>query len=210
MNSKRSINRINNSKILIVALLITLFTLGSVEAQKVSLFNGKNLDGWIIYGSEKWYVEDENIISESGPDKGYGYLGTDKYYKDFILTVEFKQEANGNSGVFIRSTVDGVKVKGWQVEVAPAGKHSGGIYESYGRGWLIQPAPENEKALKEGEWNQMEIIVKGSKVTSWLNGTKMVEIEDEKIGEGEGGIALQIHDGGGIKVRWRNLEITEL
>ena len=200
----------NLNKVLVAAFVLSLTTLFSAEAQKSSLFNGENLDGWIIYGTEKWYVEDGNLISESGPDKEYGYLGTEKYYKDFILTVEFLQEANGNSGVFIRSTVDGVKVKGWQVEVAPAGQHTGGVYESYGRGWLIKPEAEKEKVLKEGEWNKMKIKVKGSQLTSWLNGTKMIELNDEKIGEGEGGIALQIHSGGNIKVKWRNLEIKEL
>lgn len=175
-----------------------------------SLFNGKDLSGWKAYGTEKWYVENDQIICESGPDAQYGYLGTEKNYKDFILELEFKQEADGNSGVFIRSTVDGVKVSGWQVEVAPPGQHSGGIYESYGRGWLILPEPEKEKALKMGEWNSMKIKVIGSEVTTWLNGTKMVQIKDDKIGKGEGGIALQIHDGGGIKVRWRNLFIREL
>jgi len=200
----------NLNKVLVAAFVLSLTTLFSAEAQKSSLFNGENLDGWIIYGTEKWYVEDGNLISESGPDQEYGYLGTEKYYKDFILTVEFLQEANGNSGVFIRSTVDGVKVKGWQVEVAPAGQHTGGVYESYGRGWLIKPEAEKEKVLKEGEWNKMKIKVKGSQLTSWLNGTKMVELDDEKIGAGEGGIALQIHSGGNIKVKWRNLEIKEL
>lgn len=203
-------NKKNSFRLALGTLMLSLITLGTVSAQKAQLFNGKNLDGWTIYGTEKWYVEDGQLISESGPDKEYGYLGTDKYYKDFILTVEFKQEANGNSGVFIRSTVDGVKVSGWQVEVAPPGKHTGGVYESYGRGWLIKPEAEKEKVLKEGEWNKMKIKVKGSQLTSWLNGTKMVDIDDEKIGEGEGGIALQIHSGGGIKVRWRNLEIKEL
>ncbi len=175
-----------------------------------SLFNGKDLDGWKVYGTEKWYVENDQIICESGPDAEYGYLGTEKNYKNFILELEFKQEADGNSGVFIRSTVDGVKVSGWQVEVAPPGQHSGGIYESYGRGWLIIPEPDKEQALKMGEWNTMKIKVVGSEVTTWLNGTKMVYIKDEKIGKGEGGIALQIHSGGGIKVRWRNLFIRKL
>ncbi|MDZ4149343.1 MAG: DUF1080 domain-containing protein [Flavobacteriaceae bacterium] len=175
-----------------------------------SLFNGKDLSGWKVYGTEKWYVENDQIICESGPDAEYGYLGTEKNYKNFILELEFKQEADGNSGVFIRSTVDGVKVSGWQVEVAPPGQHSGGIYESYGRGWLIIPEPDKEQALKMGEWNTMKIKVVGSEVTTWLNGTKMVYIKDEKIGKGEGGIALQIHSGGGIKVRWRNLFIREL
>jgi hypothetical protein len=61
-----------------------------------------------------------------------------------------------------------------------------------------------------GKWNKMKIKVKGSSVTSWLNGVKMIELEDEKIGKGKGAIALQIHDGGGIKVRWKNIIIKEL
>lgn len=197
-------------KIILSAVLIALVATTSMQAQKKLLFNGKDLNGWTIYGTEKWYVEDGLLISESGPDKEYGYLGTDEQYKNFELNLEFKQEANGNSGVFIRSTVEGTKVSGWQVEVAPKGKHTGGVYESYGRGWLIQPAPEKEDILKEGEWNHMKIIAVGDTLTSWLNGVEMVTITDTKIGEGLGSIALQIHAGGGIKVKWRNIELKEL
>ena len=184
-------------------------TLSSVAAQS-SLFNGKNISGWQIHGTEKWYVENGELICESGPDKEYGYLSTLKSYKDFVLKLEFKQEANGNSGVFFRSSVNGTIIKGWQVEVAPIGQHTGGIYESYGRGWLIKPVPEKEKYLKMGEWNRLKIQVKGSKVTTYLNGHEMIQFQDDKIAAGEGGIALQIHSGGGIKVRWRNLKIKEL
>jgi hypothetical protein len=101
-------------------------------------------------------------------------------------------------------------VSGWQVEVAPPGSSTGGVYESYGRGWLIKPEPEKDKALKMGEWNTMRIRVVGDQIESWLNGTPMISLKDEKIGEGKGAIALQIHDGGGIKVRWRNLIVTPL
>ncbi|MEZ4969346.1 MAG: DUF1080 domain-containing protein [Flavobacteriaceae bacterium] len=176
-------------------------------SQEISLFNGKDLSGWTVYGTEKWYVEDGLLVSESGPDKQYGYLATDKYYDDFELTLEFKQEANGNSGVFVRSTIDGTKVNGWQVEVAPSGHNTGGVYESYGRGWLIKPDPEKDKVLKDGEWNTMKIRLDGNMLTSWLNGMEMVTIIDEKIGAGKGSIALQIHDGGGIKVKWRNIKV---
>jgi len=182
-----------------------------VSAQKTTkLFNGKDLTGWTIHGTEKWYVENGELICESGPDKEYGYLSTNKKYKNFILEVKFKQEANGNSGVFIRSSIEGTKISGWQVEVAPMNLHTGGIYESYGRGWLIQPKPEDEKILKQGEWNTMKIKAVGDEVTSWLNGHQMVYLKDEKIGKGEGFIALQIHSGGGIKVRWKDLKIKEL
>lgn len=189
------------------SLTLLLLSTFYINAQEKTLFNGKDLTGWTIYGTEKWYVENGLLVSESGPDKQYGYLGTNERYKDFLLTLEFKQEANGNSGVFVRSTVNGTKVSGWQVEVAPAGEHTGGVYESYGRGWLIQPTAEKESVLKEGEWNTMKISMSGNMLTSWLNGVEMVTITDEKIGAGEGSIALQIHDGGGIKVKWRNIKI---
>lgn len=193
--------------LLLNALCLLVFI--SATAQE-SLFNGKNLDGWTLHGTELWYVEDGLLICESGPEKAYGYLSTNKYYDDFELTLEFKQEANGNSGVFIRSTVEGTKVSGWQVEVAPPGNDTGGVYESYGRGWLIKPSKEKDKALKMGEWNTMRIRVKGDRIKSWLNGTSMISLKDKKIGQGKGAIALQIHDGGGIKVRWRNLVVTPL
>ena len=67
-----------------------------------SIFNGKDLDGWTINGTEKWYVSDGLLICESGPDAEYGYLTTDAFYDDFLLELEFKQEADGNSGVFFR------------------------------------------------------------------------------------------------------------
>ncbi len=193
----------------IVSLLFLILT-KVVNAQKESLFNGKDLSGWNIHGSELWYVEDGLLVCESGPEEKYGYLSTKKFYDDFILTLEFKQEANGNSGVFFRSTLDGTKISGWQVEVAPPGHNSGGVYESYGRGWLIKPDSKKDKVLKMGEWNQMKIKVVGNKVTTWLNGTKMIQLQDDRIGRAKGSIALQIHDGGGIKVNWRNLQVKSL
>jgi len=182
-----------------------------LNAQKFqSIFNGKNLKGWAIHGTEKWYVNKGELICESGPDKKYGYLSTDKKYKNFILELEFLQEADGNSGVFFRSSIEGLKIQGWQVEVAPSGLHTGGIYESYGRGWLIKPGAEEEKVLRQGEWNKLRIMVQGDEVTTWLNGVQMIHLKDEKIGAANGFIALQIHDGGGIKVRWKKIRIKEL
>ena len=192
---------------LVLSLLLGHVVIGQ---KTVSLFNGKNLDGWTNNGTEKWYVENGELICESGPDKQYGYLSTNKTFKNFELTLKFKQEANGNSGVFIRSSIDGTKISGWQVEVAPAGMHTGGIYESYGRGWLIQPKPEDEHWLKMGKWNTMKILVKGDEITSTLNCHQMVTLKDEKIGKGDGFIALQIHEGGDIKVRWKKIRIKVL
>lgn len=174
------------------------------------IFNGKNLKGWTIHGTEKWYVEKGELVCESGPDRQYGYLSTNKPYENFILELKFKLQANGNSGVFFRSAIEGTKISGWQVEVAPKDHHTGGIYESYGRGWLIKPSQENEQFLKPDDWNHMQIQVINDEVTTWLNGQQMIYLKDEKIGRGRGFIALQIHDGGGIKVRWKDIRIKNL
>lgn len=199
-----------------LTLIAALFTLPIVQTQAqkkgktISLFNGKNLNGWKVYGTEKWYVDDNGLlVCESGPDQKYGYLGTKKKFKNFVLTLQFNQEANGNSGVFFHCAVEGTKVSGWQTEVAPPGNNTGGIYESYGRGWLIKPAA-GKGDVKMGEWNTMKIRVNGDTVDTWLNGEKMIHLVDAKIGATKGRIALQIHAGGGIKVRWKNIEIRKL
>lgn len=193
-------------------LLFSFFVLSSAFSLNgfKKIFNGKDLTGWKIHGTEKWYVENGELVCESGPDKKYGYLSTEKSYDNFILDLYFKLEANGNSGVFIRSGIEGTTINGWQVEVAPPMNSTGGIYESYGRGWIVKPKPEDEKMLKATEWNHMRIKAVDDEVTTWLNGKQMVHLKDQKIGEGKGFIALQIHDGGGIKVRWKDICIKEL
>jgi hypothetical protein len=197
-------------KIFLSIIVLILLAAFNAPSKKQSLFNGKDLTGWKIYGTEKWFVENGLLICESGPDKQYGYLATEKFYKNFDLTLEFLQVSDGNSGVFFRSTIEGTKIAGWQCEVAPKGHDTGGIYESYGRGWLKQIDDDKENILKPGEWNTMRIKVVGDRVQTWLNGQLMVDLSDEKIGKANGSIALQIHEGGGIKVEWRNLVIEEL
>ena len=190
-------------------LLLFVLNLNPIDKSKL-LFNGKNLDGWKVYGTEKWYVKDGELVCESGPNKEYGYLATNGNYKNFILELDFFQESDGNSGVFFRSSIEGTKISGWQVEVAPPSPHSGGIYESYGRGWLIKPDKKYDDIVKMMSWNKMKIKVLNENITTWINGKKMIQISDSKIGEANGSIALQIHDGGGIKVRWRNIRVKEI
>ena len=178
--------------------------------RQTQLFNQKDLTNWKIYGTERWYVDNKELICESGPDKQYGYLGTEKTYKNFELSLQFKQEANGNSGVFFRSVIEGTKIAGWQVEVAEPNHDTGGIYESYGRGWLVKIPDEKENILRFGSWNTLKIRVLNDEVTTWLNGKPMAFLKDGKIGQADGCIALQIHDKGGIKVRWKNINLRQL
>jgi hypothetical protein len=61
-----------------------------------------------------------------------------------------------------------------------------------------------------GQWNTLRIRVVGGQVTTWLNGQQMINLNDQQIGAKAGIIALQIHDGGGIKVRWRKIKVKVL
>src|SRR3954454_18967501 len=67
--------------------------------QWVKLFNGKDLSGWVEVGKEKWTVED-GIIHGQGLTKEYGYLRTEKSYKDFWMSFRFLCVADGNSGLY--------------------------------------------------------------------------------------------------------------
>ena len=68
----------------------------------MSLFNGKDLTGWNKVGAENWTVEDGTIHGQ-GVTKQYGYLMTEKDYKDFWLSLRFKCEDDGNSGIYFHT-----------------------------------------------------------------------------------------------------------
>jgi hypothetical protein len=181
----------------------------------VALFNGKDLSGWKNNGQEKWVVDQGTIFCESTANK-YGYLTTEKTYRDFDLRLKFKGEAEGNSGVFVHARITGVDpehgpdIEGMQIEVDPTvGKHTGGLYESGGRGWVIMPTAEGERALKQGEWNDLEASVRGNHFVVRLNGVKVTDHNDSSTKFTDGVIALQIHTGGGVKMRWKDIYIKE-
>jgi hypothetical protein len=185
------------------------------QSEWISLFNGKDLTGWKNNGEEKWIVEQGTILCENAANK-YGYLTTEKIYHDFRLRLKFKGEAAGNSGVFFHAHITGIDpqhgpdIEGMQAEVDPSvGKHTGGLYESGGRGWVAMPTAEGEQALKPGEWNDLEVSVKGNHIVTQLNGVKIVDFTDAAPKFTDGVIGLQIHTGGGVKMRWKDIFTRE-
>jgi len=200
--------------------VLSLLALGALaetgtKAEWVSLFNGKDLSGWKANGNEKWMVEQGTILGESAANE-YGYLTTERTYRDFDLRLKFKGEADGNSGLFFHSRITGIDpdhgpdIVGMQVEVDPnRGKHTGGLYESGGREWVAMPTSEAEKALKPGEWNDLDVSVHGNRIITHVNGVKVADFTDAVPKFTDGFIGLQIHTGGGVKVRWKDLYIKE-
>jgi hypothetical protein len=197
---------------LALLLSVALTTQLAKEADRgwVALFNGKDLTGWKKYGAEKWLVQDGEILGEA-VTKEYGYLGTEKTYKNFEMKGKFKAEGTGNSGIFYHSQIDGVNIQGVQVEVDPnPGKHTGGLYETGGREWIVFPNEVAERSLKVGEWNDVRFSVIDNHIVTYINGVKAVDFTDPKPKYSDGIIALQLHSGGEGKMRFKDLLMREL
>lgn len=181
------------------------------EPQWESLFNGKDLTGWVKVGNEKWVVED-GAIHGQGVTKEYGYLRTEKKYTDFEMSLRFKCEADGNSGVFFHvdfkpGTAD--VSQGLQFEIDRVlNHHSGGVYGD-GRQWIVWPSPENETVLRPNDWNDYLLIVSGNRYISRLNGVVMVDFTDPTPKSFDGYIALQLHSGGLGNMRFKDLNIRD-
>ena len=178
----------------------------------VSLFNGKDLTGWTEIGKEKWSVE-SNSIHGQGITKDYGYLRTEKNYKDFHLALRFKCEGDGNSGVFFRvefkpGTADVSQGPQFEIDCA-VNKHTGGVYD-VGRQWIVWPAPENETVVRQDDWNDYQLKVEGNRYIARLNGVLMVDFTDPKPKAQDGGIALQLHSGGRGNMRFKDIYVRDL
>lgn len=178
----------------------------------VSLFNGKDLSGWVSIGKEKWDVEGKTIHG-TAVTKEYGYLKTEKNYKDFHMFLRFKCEGDGNSGVFFHAefkpgTADVTQGPQFEIDCG-INNHTGGIYD-VGRQWLIWPAPENETVIRPDDWNEYLLKVEGNHYVARLNGVQMVDYTDPYPRGSDGGIALQLHSGGRGNMRFKDLWIRDL
>ena len=204
------------SRTLIVGLLL-VFCLGLVvgpvaAAEKKPawkpLMDGKTLKGWHPVGDGKWTVEDGAFIGRANNEKLYGLLVSDKQFKDFSVRFKF-QVAKGDSGFYVRTIIKKPeKANGLQVQVGRAGSGVGGIYESYGRGWIdFKPDMEKEKKYcKDDEWNEMTIDAVGGSVVVHVNGVKTAELKDDPS-RPEGHLALQMHSGNVMHVMFKEIEM---
>jgi hypothetical protein len=180
--------------------------------QWVKLFNGKDLKGWVEVGKEKWTVED-GVIHGQGVTSAYGYLRTEKEYKDFWLSVRFKCEADGNSGVYFHTdfkpgTVD--VSKGMQFEIdRTLNHHNGGLYGD-GRNWIAWPSPEFEQVLRPTDWNEFLLKVEGNHMVCILNGVTILDFTDPTPRSFDGFIALQLHSGGEGNMRFKDIYLRDL
>ncbi len=200
----------------------------------VCLFNGKDLEGWkglvenpiarakmskeeLQKAQEKadelmrrdWIIENGEMVYIGN---GWDNICTVKDYADFELLVDWRLDPNGkepDAGVYLRGAP---QVQIWDIRRTNVGAQvgSGGLYNNKQN----PSTPTSVEDNKLGEWNTFRIIMKGEKVTVWLNGTKVV---DEVVLENywdrklpifpKEQIEMQAH---GSRCYFRNIYVKEL
>ncbi len=142
----------------------------------VALFNGRNLDGWV--GNKVEYTAEDGILVIKPQAKSHGNLFTEKEYADFIFRFEFLLTPGANNGIGIRAPLEGdAAYVGSEIQVlddtAPVYAELQ-PYQYHGSVYGVIPAKRG--FLKPlGQWNQEEIMVKGSRIRVTLNGTVIVD-----------------------------------
>jgi len=171
------------------------------------LLEGQPLAGWTMVGEGEVVVEAGEIVGRGG--EGKGFLVYERPLGDFVLELELRNDAPANSGIQVRSRLEGGLVLGYQIEVDPSPRAwSGGLYEE-GGAWLqsLENDAQARAAFRPGEWNHYRIECAGPLIRAFVNGVPTCDYRaaDPKPGV----LALQLHDPA-TRMRWRGLRVWEL
>lgn len=176
------------------------------EAKMKSVFNGKNLNGWIVPEDNIWWtVEDGSIWAKSDPEKKGSILWTKKSYGDFVLEGDFLMgEGVVDSGFFLRSEQD-------QIQIGISGSLKRDLTASPyipGKGYPVE-AKGVKELLKADDWNSMKIQLIDQTYTVWLNGREVMTYTSENMPD-KGPIGLQLHPNNEMTVAFKNLKIGKI
>ncbi|MFM7839141.1 MAG: DUF1080 domain-containing protein, partial [Chitinophagaceae bacterium] len=204
--------------IFLISELILLQSPTFGQAQWRSLFNGKDLQGWVRKGGSATYqVEKGEIVGRTVPNTPNTFLCTTEEFGDFIFEADLQVDSGFNSGIQFRSqekTEDSShRVYGYQMEIDPSPRAwSGGIYDEGRREWLYIPQinPAAKQAFRIGDWNHYRIEAIGPVLRTWVNGIPVSNLVDDLTPRGF--IALQVHAiygemKPGMQIHWKNLRI---
>ncbi len=190
---------------IIITLSIIIFAAGctshSPDATEptLSLFNGQNLDGWVIESQGDFSVQDGRLVV----NRGTGWLRSQESFGDFVLEMEFRfLEKEANSGIFVRTGPtsknddSGWPDNGYQVQCKDT------ITEDRALATMIPygaPPFEHESdrdALARayrptGQWNHYEITCQGETLQVKLNGVLITTATGIKNRQGHIGIQAE-------------------
>lgn len=191
--------------ICILGILFSNFSMAQ-EPKFEKIFNGENLDGWIIPESNIWWsAKDGVLFGKSGPEKKGTILWTEKSYKNFIIETDFLYVSGiVDTGIYIRT-------ENQQIQMGISGSlkrdRTGSPYIP-GKGYPAV-AEGVDKVLKPTEWNTIKVKAVGNVYTVWINGQQVLNYESEDVPE-MGPIGLQVHPGNTMEANFRNMRVAEI
>jgi hypothetical protein len=182
-----------------------------LAGSEVKLFDALTLAGWRALGDARYSADMGAILGEVGGG-AQSFLVTEREFGDFVLDVDVKNEAPGNSGIQVRSHVGANgRVQGYQIEIDPSPRAwSGGLYDEGRRAWLDDLADDEHarRAFAPGEWNHYRVECHGPWIRAWVEGVPTADWLDPL--DLAGFIGLQVHSGKDTRVRWANFRMRDL
>lgn len=220
----------------VLAAVVAVPPTTAVAADPVSLFDGKSLDGWKGRG-DLWSVKDGEIVGRTtaeNPIKNNTFLiWQGDAPQDFELNVTYWIES-GNGGIQYRSQVVDEKefiVGGYQADIESTNQYTGINYEERGRGILATrgqrvtidaqgekhvetfgDAGEIAKGFHQDGWNHYRVVAQGNRLQHYINDQLTSEVIDEQSDRAavDGVIALQLHVGPPMVIRFKDLSLKSL
>ncbi len=203
LTNKMTVNhfklRFINFKKLKFYLLITAIFLVASCKNAHGLFK-ENKDGWFATGDANWIFYKHELIGKV--KNGTGFVVTNKRYKDFVITMEFKPDSTINSGVFIRcekeppSAAACYEINIWDLNPNP----------DYRTGSIVKVFVPLAKVETIYKWNTYEIKNEKNHLQVWVNDILTVNTTDKSHREGFVGLQAQ-----GIgEIKFRNIKIKDL
>ena len=178
----------------------------------VSLFDGKSLEGWKVNESpDSFSVKDGTIVAH-GPRAHLFYAGKlqDHNFKDFHFKADVMTKPGANAGLYFHTEFQdtGWPSKGYEIQVNQTHgdpKKTSGLYDVKD----VFEAP-----VKDNEWYTQEIIVKGKRIITKVNGKTLVDYTEPDGVKGDrklssGTFAIQAHDPKSI-VFFKNIKVKPL
>ena len=188
--------------VILFFLSVIAFSGNTIVAQTdtdwISLFNGKDLNGWFVRGKAVWKVQDGILVGEGG----MGHIYTDLTCTDFEMKGTFRITSNGNSGLYFRANPpadnpDGFP-RGYEAQICNS-------QDAY-TGWLWKPGTPTGKATelltKDGEWFNYRIRATGAHIQFWINDKPVMTYDDNEYKTGH--FAIQGHNPG-MKIEAKDL-----
>jgi hypothetical protein len=211
----------------------------AVDTSFTQIFDGKSFEGWSA-DTSVWRIEDGSLVGEITPEKQIKtnsfLIWAEGSPADFEFKAEYKISKGGNSGVQYRSeAVPDIPyaVKGYQADIDGENTYTGQNYEERGRGFLamrgqravleagkspiisadsVGNSDELKSHIKQDDWNEIHLVVKGNNMKHYINGVLMSETTDNDStnAKSSGLLAIQVHVSERMKVEFRGLVVRKL